>query len=47
MDAFSCGEDRILLSLATGTGITYIAFQLSDRLLEARWRKNDIVNKKP
>lgn len=47
IDAISSGQDRILLTLATGTGKTYIAFQIAYRLLEARWRKNDIGNKKP
>nr|WP_274930690.1 DEAD/DEAH box helicase family protein [Francisella tularensis] len=43
----SSGQDRILLTLATVTGKTYIAFQIAYRLLESRWRKNDIGNKKP
>lgn len=47
IDAISSGQVRILLTLATGTGKTYIAFQIAYRLLEARWRKNDIGNKKP
>ena len=46
IDAISSGQDRILLTLATGTGKTYIAFQIAYRLLEARWRKNDIGQKK-
>lgn len=39
-------KDRILLTLATGTGKTTIAFALCYRLLEARWNKNN-KDKKP
>ncbi|MDE4963753.1 DEAD/DEAH box helicase family protein [Francisella tularensis subsp. holarctica] len=35
IDAISSGQDRILLTLATVTGKTYIAFQIAYRLLEA------------
>ncbi len=35
------GKDRILLTLATGTGKTTIAFALCYRLLEARWNKEN------
>lgn len=33
IDALSSGQDRILLTLATGTGKTYIAFQIAYRVL--------------
>lgn len=39
-------KDRILLTLATDTGKTTIAFALCYRLLEARWNKNN-KDKKP
>lgn len=39
-------KDRTLLTLATGTGKTTIAFALCYRLLEARWNKNN-KDKKP
>lgn len=39
-------KDRILLTLATGTGKTTITFALCYRLLEARWNKNN-KDKKP
>lgn len=31
------GDDRILLTLATGTGKTYIAFQIVYRLFQSKW----------
>lgn len=37
MDAFSRKQDRVLLTLATGTGKTYIAFQICWKLTQARW----------
>ncbi|TLD82735.1 HsdR [Helicobacter trogontum] len=40
------GQKRILLTLATGTGKTAIAFALCYRLLEARWNINN-ANRKP
>ena len=35
--AISDGYDRILLTLATGTGKTFIAFQIAWKLFHARW----------
>ncbi|ECQ5996131.1 DEAD/DEAH box helicase [Campylobacter jejuni] len=46
IEALINGKDRILLTLATGTGKTTIAFALCYRLLEARWNKNN-KDKKP
>lgn len=37
MDAIAKGKDRILLTLATGTGKTAIAFQISWKLFQTRW----------
>ena len=37
LDAVAAGRDRILLTLATGTGKTSIAVQLVWKLFEARW----------
>jgi len=37
MDAIARGRDRILLTLATGTGKTAIAFQIAWKLFHARW----------
>ncbi|HEE9565734.1 TPA: DEAD/DEAH box helicase family protein [Campylobacter coli] len=41
IEALINGKDRILLTLATGTGKTTIAFALCYRLLEARWNKEN------
>lgn len=35
------GKDRILLTLATGTGKTFIAFQLAWKLYQSRWNLSD------
>ncbi len=35
------GRDRLLLTLATGTGKTSIAFQIAWKLFNARWNLND------
>jgi len=37
LDAISKGKDRILLTLATGTGKTAIAFQIAWKLFHSRW----------
>lgn len=37
LDAIAKGKDRLLLTLATGTGKTAIAFQLAWKLFHARW----------
>lgn len=41
LEAISLGRDRILLTLATGTGKTAIAFQIAWKLFEARWNLSD------
>nr|WP_246876676.1 type I restriction endonuclease subunit R [Aeromonas sp. Prich7-2] len=41
LKALSQGQDRILLTLATGTGKTFIAFQLAWKLFHSRWNIND------
>lgn len=41
LKAISGGQDRILLTLATGTGKTFIAFQLAWKLFHSRWNIND------
>lgn len=38
------GRDRFLLTLATGTGKTFIAFQLAWKLFYSRWNLNDWKN---
>lgn len=37
VEAIAGGKDRILLTLATGTGKTAIAFQIAWKLFQARW----------
>jgi len=39
--ALAEGRERILLTLATGTGKTFIAFQLAWKLFHSRWNLND------
>ncbi|MBS1211282.1 MAG: putative restriction endonuclease, partial [Proteobacteria bacterium] len=39
--ALAEGRDRILLTLATGTGKTFIAFQLAWKLFHSRWNLSD------
>ncbi len=40
LEAIADGRERILLTLATGTGKTYIAFQIVYRLFMAKWSKD-------
>lgn len=44
LDAIAHGKNRILLTLATGTGKTAIGFQISWKLFQARWNLNDWKN---
>jgi type I restriction enzyme, R subunit len=37
LEAITAGQQRILLTLATGTGKTFIAFQLAWKLFQSRW----------
>ncbi len=41
LDAIADGHDRMLLTLATGTGKTFIAFQLTWKLFQSRWNLTD------
>ncbi|MDO8863723.1 DEAD/DEAH box helicase family protein [Haliea sp. E1-2-M8] len=41
LDAITEGRDRILLTLATGTGKTAIAFQIAWKLYQSRWNIAD------
>ncbi|MDB9312833.1 DEAD/DEAH box helicase family protein, partial [Spirulina sp. CS-785/01] len=40
LDAIAQGKDRILLTLATGTGKTCIAFQIAWKLFHSRWNRS-------
>jgi type I restriction enzyme, R subunit len=44
LDALSRKQDRILLTLATGTGKTAIAFQIAWKLFHSRWNLTDWRN---
>jgi type I restriction enzyme R subunit len=39
MAAIANNEKRALLTLATGTGKTFIAFQIAWKLFKSRWNK--------
>lgn len=41
IEAIANDKDRILLTLATGTGKTYIAFQIVYRLFQSKWNKDN------
>jgi type I restriction enzyme R subunit len=41
LEAIANNKDRILLTLATGTGKTFIAFQLAWKLFQSRWNVPD------
>jgi type I restriction enzyme R subunit len=41
MQAIAANQQRILLTLATGTGKTFIAFQIAWKLFHARWNLTD------
>lgn len=41
LEAIAAGRDRVLLTLATGTGKTFIAFQLAWKLFQSRWNLTD------
>ena len=41
LESIAAGKDRLLLTLATGTGKTFIAFQLAWKLFQSRWNLAD------
>lgn len=42
IEEISNGKDRVLLTLATGTGKTYISFQIVYRLFQSKWNKEGV-----
>lgn len=46
-DAIGRGKSRILLTLATGTGKTFIAFQIVHKVFQARWNRDGIGSRRP
>lgn len=47
LDAVSEGRNRILLTMATGTGKTSVAFQIVWKLFQARWNLSRQPNRRP
>ncbi len=47
MEAIAGGKDRILLTLATGTGKTFIAFQIAWKLFQTRWNLKRDGSRRP
>lgn len=47
LEAIAAGKDRILLTLATGTGKTMIAFQIAWKLFQSRWNLSREPNRLP
>lgn len=47
LEAIAAGRTRILLTLATGTGKTFIAFQLAWKLFHARWNLSREPTRRP
>ncbi len=41
LESIAAGKDRILLTLATGTGKTFVAFQIAWKLFQSRWKLFD------
>jgi type I restriction enzyme R subunit len=47
LDAIAAGQQRILLTLATGTGKTFIAFQIAWKLFHSRWNLSREPSRRP
>lgn len=47
MDAIADNKDRVLLTLATGTGKTFIAFQIAWKLFQTRWNLKRDGSRRP
>jgi type I restriction enzyme R subunit len=47
LEAMAAGKDRILLTLATGTGKTFIAFQIAWKLFQSRWNLTREPSRRP
>ncbi len=47
LDAIADDRDRILLTLATGTGKTFIAFQIAWKLFQTRWNLHRDGSRRP
>ncbi len=47
LEAIARGKDRILLTMATGTGKTFVAFQLAWKLFQSRWNLSHAPTRRP
>jgi type I restriction enzyme, R subunit len=47
MEAIARNKQRILLTLATGTGKTFISFQIAWKLFQSRWNLNRDASRRP
>ena len=47
LEAIAAGQPRILLTLATGTGKTFIAFQIAWKLFQSRWNLSREPSRRP
>jgi type I restriction enzyme, R subunit len=47
LEAIAAGKQRILLTLATGTGKTFIAFQIAWKLFQSRWNLSREPSRRP
>lgn len=47
LEAIAGGRERILLTLATGTGKTFIAFQIAWKLFQSKWSLSREPNRRP
>jgi len=47
LEAITAKKDRILLTLATGTGKTFIAFQIAWKLFHSRWNLSRTPSRRP
>lgn len=47
LDAIADGRERVLLTLATGTGKTSISFQIAWKLFQARWNSRRNAERRP
>ena len=47
LEAIAADKQRILLTLATGTGKTFIAFQIAWKLFQSRWNLGRVPDRRP
>jgi len=47
LEAIAAGKQRILLTLATGTGKTFIAFQIAWKMFQSRWNLSREPSRRP